>query len=163
MKKLNLNAIERVSGYTDKYSIFASDLAGTTTNDLLQNIALCALKKGDVVLDKTIVRIVTAFDPVPSANAVVTVSVGRTAAGYTDCLAASNLVNSTAIAVDVAYATGAAIGHQVAAADATLYAQVDITDTDGNLAMMTTGEIEILVAINRVSDLRRLHGSTALT
>lgn len=159
MKHLVLNDIERaMTGYTDKFTITAADFVGTTTDDLLQNVALCKLMKGDVVLDKTILRIVTAFDPVPSANAVVTLSVGRTASGYVDLLAASNLVNSTAILANVAYAAGAAIAHQPIAADDTqLYAQVDITDTDGDLATMTTGEVEILMCICRCKALRQTH------
>lgn len=157
MKHILMSATERsMTGFTDKFIITAADLVASTTDDLLLNIKIGTLMKGDVVLDQTVARIVTAFDPVPSANAVVTVSVGRTGAGYVDCLAASNVVNSTAIAANVAYASAAALGHQLIAADDTaLYAQLDITDTDGDLSTMTTGELEIFMKINRSAETRR--------
>ncbi len=151
MKHYNLKSLSEVKpGFTDLFVIQASDLTDTT-NDELQNIVLATLNKGDVVFDHTLIEIVTAADPSPSANATVTASVGRTASGYVDCIAASNVINSgTVITAGVTYAAGAAIGSQVIAADSTsLYCQVDINDADGNLAQITTLEIHIWMSISR--------------
>ncbi len=140
-------------GFTDLFVVSASDLTDVT-NDELQNILLCKLQKGDVVFDRTLVEVATALSPAPSANATVTASVGRTAASYVDCIAAATLINAgTATAAGVTAAAGAAIGHQVIAADDTsLYCQVDINDADGNLAQITAGEIHIWMSISRLQD-----------
>lgn len=141
------------TGFTDLFVLTHEDLT-VSTNDLLQDIALCTLNKGDVVFDKTVAQIKTEFTPDPSANATVTVSVGRTGTGYTDFLAASNLINSgTQIAAGIAYAAGASVANQVIAADSTVvYAQFDINDADGNLATLTAGEVHIWMAISRSAD-----------
>lgn len=143
-------------GYTDLFVIKAAEDAGftgNTTDDLLSNIALVTLNKGDTILDKTRIQIVVALDPAPSANAAITASVGRTASGYVDCLAAFTLMTGgAATAANLSATAGASIGHQTIAADSTVvYCQVDITDTDGALADVTAGEIHIAMAIVRAS------------
>ena len=144
---------ETKAGFTDLFVIKAADLT-VAVNDLLQNIALCTLNAGDVIFDRTVVEIVTAIDPQPSANAAVTVSVGRTTSGYADCLAAYTIMTGgTAVAAGGTSATGAAIGHQVIASDSTVvYAQVDINDADGALSTITTGELRIWMSISRARD-----------
>lgn len=147
-----LKADQRAAtGFTDLYVISAArDFATSTTDDLLLNIKLDTLDLGDVVRNHTLAEIKKIFAPVPSANAVVTVSAGRTGSSYVDLLAASNLVNSTAIPVNTAYAAGEAIADVLIAADDTaVYAQIDITDTDGDIATMTSGEVWIWMAISR--------------
>lgn len=153
MRHAKLSAAQiAATGFTDLFVITAADLT-VTTDDLLQNIALDVLQLGDVIRNHTLLEIKKAFSPVPSGNAAVTASVGRTGDGYTDCLAASALVTNTAIAVGTAYAAGEAIADQViAAANTTLYCQVDINDVDGDLATMTAGEIWIWLHINRTSE-----------
>jgi hypothetical protein len=154
MKHYRLKDLQQTkTGFTDLFVLKAADLT-VTTDDLLQNIALCTLQKGDVVYDKTTAHIKTEFTPDPSANATVTLSVGRTGTGYTDMLAASNLINSgTQIAVDVAYAAAAGVAHQVIASDDTVvYAQFDINDADGDLATITAGEVWVWMAISRAAD-----------
>lgn len=141
-------------GFTDLFVLTAADLASQSTDDALLNVALTTLNKGDVVLDNTMAHIKTEFTPDPSANATVTLSVGRTGTAYTDMLAASNLINSgTQIAADVCYAAGASVAHQVIAADDTVvYAQFDITDTDGDLATITAGEVWVWMTISRKAE-----------
>jgi hypothetical protein len=155
MKKYSFKEHERAmtGGYTDLFVCTHEDLT-VSTNDLLQNIGLTTLNKGDVVFDRTMAEIIAEFTPDPSADATVTVSVGRTAAGYTDMLAASNLINAgTQIGVGVTYAAAAGVGHQIIAADSTVVnAQFDIADVDGNLAALTAGEVWIWMSILRRAD-----------
>lgn len=154
MKHYRLKDLQQTkTGFTDLFVLTHEDLT-VDTNDLLQNVALCTLNAGDVVFDKTVAQIKTAFTPDPSANATVTLSVGRTGTAYTDLLAASNLNNAgTQIAAGVAYAAGASVANQVIASDSTVvYAQFDITDTDGNLAAHTAGEVHVWMAISRSAD-----------
>lgn len=141
------------NGFTDLFVVSADDLT-VTTDDLLQNIALDTLMLGDVVRNHTLLEIKKIIAPQPSANAAVTASVGRTGAGYVDCLAASALMAAgTATPVKTAYAAGEAIADQVIAADNTvLYCQVDINDADGDLATITAGEIWIWTYIDRTSE-----------
>lgn len=154
MRKYSLNALERaMTGYTEVYVLTHEDLT-VTTDDLLQNVALTTLNKGDVVFDRTMAQIKTEFTPDPSANATVTVSVGRTSSGFVDMLAASNLINAgTQIAAGITYVAASGVGNQVIAADGTVVnAQFDIDDADGDLATLTAGEVWIWMAINRASD-----------
>jgi hypothetical protein len=72
-------------------------------------------------------------------------------------LAASNVVNSTAIPAQTTYVAGEAIGAAAIAADSTkVYAQFDITDTDGHLETMTAGEIRIWMEISRADERQRI-------
>lgn len=154
MKHYRLKTLQQTkTGFTDLFVLTHEDLT-VSTDDLLQNIALCTLKAGDVVFDRTTMQIKTAFTPDPSANATVTLSVGRTSTGYTDLLAASNLNNAgTQIAAGVAYAAAGGVANQVIAADDTVvYAQFDINDADGNLAAHTAGELHVWMAISRSAD-----------
>jgi hypothetical protein len=141
---------ETKAGFTDMVVIKASDLTDTVFDEA-QNIKIATLMAGDVVMDKTLVEVITPLSPNPSANATVTVSVGRTASGYVDCLPAFTLINNGApTAAGQAAVTGATVGSQVIAADNTaLYAQMDIVDTDGFLATITTGEVRIWLCISR--------------
>jgi hypothetical protein len=145
------------NGYTDVVKLVAADLT-VTTDDLLQNVELFDLNAGDIVFADTMMELVTAWTPDPSANATVTLSVGRTASGYTDILAASNLINAgTQIAAEVNYTNAAAIEDQQILADATqVYAQFDITDTDGDLATITAGEAWVWLRIFRQADRQML-------
>jgi hypothetical protein len=160
MNHYKLTAAQRAAtGYTDLFTFKAttgtdSEFTAHTTNDLLLDIAMDTLNAGDVVHDKTVLDLRTALTPDPSANATVTISVGRTATAYTDILAASTVINAgTQLAAKTAFATGAAIGHQIIAADSTvLYCQVDITDTDGALGTITAGEWWIWMSIDRQTE-----------
>ena len=105
---LTKDQIAANNGYTDLVKLTAADLT-VTTNDLLQNVALFKLNAGDIVMADTMMEIVTEWSPDPSANATVTLSVGRTGTGYTDILAASQLNNGgTQIAAKVTYTNAAA-------------------------------------------------------
>jgi hypothetical protein len=153
MKHYLLKTLQEPKGFTDLFVVDAADWADISTDDLLKNVELASLKKGDIIFDDTTIDVVEALDPAPSANGTITASVGRTGSGYTDCIAASALMTTgTATAAGVAYAAGAAIGHQVLAADAKLYCQIDINDADGDLATVTKGEIRIWMRISRASD-----------
>lgn len=149
-------------GFTDLFVIKAtdSDIVASTTDDLLLNIALVTLNKGDTILDVTRIQIKTALDPAPSANAAITASVGRTSSAYTDCLAAFTLMTGgAAVAANASSSAGASIGHQTIAADSTVvYCQLDITDTDGALGDLTSGEIHIAMAIIRASEMVQIEG-----
>lgn len=149
-------------GFTDLFVIKATDadIVASTTDDLLLNIALVTLNKGDTILDVTRAQIITALDPAPSANAAITISVGRTGAGYVDCLAAFTVMTAgAATAANNSATAGASIAHQTIAADSTVvYAQLDITDTDGALGDLTSGEIHIAMAIIRASEMARNEG-----
>lgn len=154
MKHYNAKTlVQPKPGFTDLVVITAADLT-VTTDDLLQNIAILTLNKGDVVYPVTTLDLVTEFTPDPSANATVTASVGRTASGYVDFLAASNLINAgTQIATKISYVAASTLATQVIAADTTVvYCQFDITDTDGDLATITAGELHIWLQISRWLD-----------
>jgi hypothetical protein len=140
-------------GYTDLVKLTADDLTATT-NDLLQDVTMMTLNAGDIVYADTTMEVVTAWTPDPSSNATVTLSVGRTATAYTDILAASNLINSgTQIAAKVTYTNAAAIEDQLILSDSTtVYAQFDITDTDGALNTITAGEAWVWLRIFRWED-----------
>jgi hypothetical protein len=164
MKANRLHGAGQLSrqGFTDLFVIKATDaeIVASTTDDLLLNIALITLNKGDTILDVTRAQIVTAIDPAPSANAALTISVGRTSAGYADALAAFTIMTGgAATAANVSASAGASIGHQTIAADSTVvYAQIDITDTDGAIADLTSGEIHIAMAIIRAGEMVRIEG-----
>jgi hypothetical protein len=149
-------------GFTDVFVIKATDaeITGSTTDDLLLNIPLVTLNKGDTILDITRIQIVTAIDPAPSANAALTLSVGRTSTGYADCIAAFTIMTGgAAVAAPASSAAGASIGHQTIAADSTVvYAQLDITDTDGAISDLTAGELHIAMGIIRASEVRYIEG-----
>lgn len=154
MKHYNAKTLQQPKpGFTDLVVITADDLT-VDTDDLLQNIAILTLNAGDVVYANTTLDVVAEFTPDPSANATVTASVGRTGTGYTDILAASNLINSgTQIAAKVSYAAASTLAHQVIASDDTVvYCQIDINDADGDLATITAGELHIWLTINRWAD-----------
>lgn len=155
MKHYRLKALQQTkTGFTDLFVLTHEDVNSNDTDDLLSNVALCTLQKGDVVFDKTVAQLKTEFTPDPSANATVTLSVGRTSSGYTDFLGASNLINAgTQIAAGIAYAAGASVANQVIAADGTVvYAQFDINDADGDLEDLTAGEVWVWMSISRSAD-----------
>ena len=160
--RLHGNSQLNREGYTDLFVIKATDaeIVASTTDDLLLNIALGTLNKGDSVLDRTRIQIVKTLDPAPSANAAITASVGRTGTGYVDAIAAFTLMTGgAAVAANASAIAGAAIGHLTIAADATVvYCQLDITDTDGALSDLTAGEIHIAMTIIRASDMVQNQG-----
>jgi hypothetical protein len=141
------------TGFTDLYVVIPGDWSNTT-DDLLTNVALDTLQLGDVVRNHTVAQIKKILAPQPSANGTITISVGRTGTGYTDCLGAFTVMNSgTAVAVETAAAAGETIADAViASANTVLYAQIDIADADGDLATVTAGELWVWAYISRTAE-----------
>lgn len=157
MKHYRLKGTSQLArqGFTDLFVVAMtdSDIQAITTDDLLCNVPLVVLNLGDTILDQTRIQIVEALDPAPSANAIVTASVGRTGASYVDCIAAFTLMNATATALHTSATAAAGIGHQTIAANSTqVYCQIDINDADGALTDLTAGIIHIAMAIIRASE-----------
>lgn len=155
MKHYNVKTLmEPKPGFTDLVVIKAADFVASTTDDLLLNIPILTLNKGDVIYPVTTLDLVEEFLPDPTSDATVTASVGRTGTGYVDILAASAVITSgTQIAVKIAYAAASTLATQVIATDATIvYCQIDIDDTNGDLATITAGELHIWLQISRWLD-----------
>lgn len=141
------------SGFTDLFVVTAADFTESTVNTD-QAIVLDHVNQGDVIRNHTMIQIMKAFNQ-PAADTAVGLSVGRTGAGYVDCIAALMILVDSGGAAAAGYAEAAAegIADQVVAADDTdLVCLVDITDADVALTAVTTGEAWIWMDISRASE-----------
>jgi hypothetical protein len=146
-------AQKAATGFTDLFVLTHADLT-QATDDADQAVTLDALEFGDIVENRALIEIVTAFDAANvSADNAVTVSLGVTGA-LTQIIGTSAIsAGGAGTAAKTAYATaagGAAYPTPTGGKD--LIANFVCVDADGALVDFSAGELAIWCTISRWAD-----------